>query len=84
MRSRLSECNIGHCRFNSSSMPWELKYIKGFERLAAAKQREVSIKSNMSRKYALVIVWLDQLAGIPILIGGTWVLTPASSKNLEE
>ncbi|HRP90884.1 MAG TPA: GIY-YIG nuclease family protein [Edaphocola sp.] len=48
---RLYEHNIGHSKFTSLGIPWELKYEEYFESLAEAKHREQYIKKQKSRKY---------------------------------
>ena len=51
MERRLYEHNIGHSKFTSTGMPWELKYTEKFQTLQEAKQRERKIKSMKSKKY---------------------------------
>ena len=51
MSRRLHEHNIGHSKFTSTGIPWELKYTEEFETLAQAKKRENQIKKMKSRKY---------------------------------
>jgi putative endonuclease len=51
MNRRLYEHNIGHSKFTSLGMPWELVYTEQFESLAEAKARELKIKKMKSRKY---------------------------------
>ena len=48
---RLNEHNIGHSKFTSTGLPWELKYKKEFSTLVEAKQYEAKIKKMKSRKY---------------------------------
>ena len=48
---RLYEHNIGHSKFTSTGMPWELKFTKEFETLQEAKVFEQKIKKMKSRKY---------------------------------
>ena len=48
---RLYEHNIGHSKFTSKGVPWELKYKEEFESLQQAKIREAYIKRMKSRKY---------------------------------
>ncbi len=51
MDRRLYEHNIGHSKFTSTGVPWQLKYTEMFETLAEAKKRELQIKKMKSRKY---------------------------------
>ena len=51
MNRRLYEHNIGHSKFTSTGMPWELKFTKEFETLQEAKVFEQKIKKMKSRKY---------------------------------
>ena len=48
---RIYEHNIGHSKFTSLGMPWQLMYTEEFETLLEAKQREKKIKEMKSRKY---------------------------------
>ena len=48
---RLHEHNIGHSKFTSTGIPWDLKYTEEFETLSQAKHRENTIKRMKSRKY---------------------------------
>ena len=48
---RLHEHNIGHSKFTSTGIPWELKFKKQFSTLLEAKQFELKIKKMKSRKY---------------------------------
>ena len=50
-KRRLYEHNIGHSKFTSLGIPWQLKYKEGFETLTEAKQKELIIKKMKSRKY---------------------------------
>ena len=51
LERRLYEHNIGHSKFTSLGVPWELKYTEIFETLPEAKKRELVIKKKKSRKY---------------------------------
>ena len=51
MDRRMREHNIGHSKFTSTGMPWQLMYTEEFETLQEAKQREKKIKEMKSRKY---------------------------------
>ena len=48
---RLREHNIGHSKFTSLGIPWNLVYKEDFESLAVAKKRELQIKKMKSRIY---------------------------------
>jgi putative endonuclease len=48
---RMYEHNIGHSKFTSTGIPWELVYKQHFETLILAKQFEAKIKKMKSRKY---------------------------------
>jgi putative endonuclease len=45
------EHNIGHSKFTSTGIPWQLKYKEEFETLIEAKKRELIIKKMKSKKY---------------------------------
>lgn len=51
LQRRLYEHNIGHSKFTSTGMPWEVKYTEEFDSLIDAKKRETEIKKKKSRKY---------------------------------
>jgi putative endonuclease len=51
LQKRLHEHNIGHSRFTSTGIPWEIKYSESFKTLQEAKKRELFIKRMKSRKY---------------------------------
>jgi putative endonuclease len=51
LQKRLHEYNVGHSRFTSTRIPWEIKYSESFETLQEAKKRELFIKRMKSRKY---------------------------------
>ncbi|RYY70502.1 MAG: GIY-YIG nuclease family protein [Chitinophagaceae bacterium] len=51
LERRLAEHNIGHSKFTSTGVPWELLYMEGYEDLPAAKKREMYIKKQKSRKF---------------------------------
>jgi len=51
MDRRLYEHNIGHSKFTSTGIPWIIVYREEFETLPLAKQREIHIKKQKSRKY---------------------------------
>ncbi len=48
---RLYEHNMGHSKFTSTGIPWELVFNEEWEDLALAKQREMKIKKMKSRTY---------------------------------
>jgi putative endonuclease len=48
---RLYEHNLGHSKFTSTGIPWELVYSEELEDLVLAKQRELRIKKMKSRIY---------------------------------
>ena len=47
----LHEHNIGHSKFTSTGIPWQLKYKEEFATVQEAKRRELAIKKMKSRKY---------------------------------
>ena len=51
LERRLYEHNIGHSKFTSTGIPWELKYTEQFNSLPEAKKREQEIKKRKSRIY---------------------------------
>ena len=51
LERRMYEHNIGHSKFTSTGVPWELMYTEIFESLPEAKKRELAIKKMKSRKY---------------------------------
>jgi putative endonuclease len=51
LERRLYEHNIGHSKFTSLGIPWDLKYKEVFETLQLAKKRELEIKKKKSRIY---------------------------------
>jgi putative endonuclease len=51
LERRLYEHNIGHSKFTSLGIPWELKYFEEYLTLPEARQRERKIKSLKSKKY---------------------------------
>jgi putative endonuclease len=51
LERRLYEHNIGHSKFTSLGVPWELAYTEEFDDLKLAKKRELEIKKRKSRKY---------------------------------
>ena len=51
MERRLYEHNIGHSKFTSLGVPWQIVYREEFSDLAAAKKRELQVKKLKSRKY---------------------------------
>jgi putative endonuclease len=48
---RLYEHNLGHSKFTSTGIPWELVYKEEWEDLILAKQRELKIKKMKSNAY---------------------------------
>ena len=51
LERRLHEHNIGHSKFTSTGIPWQLKYKEEFATVQEAKRRELAIKKMKSRKY---------------------------------
>ena len=51
LERRLYEHNIGHSKFTSTGIPWELKYKEQFDSLPDAKKTELEIKKKKSRTY---------------------------------
>jgi putative endonuclease len=51
LERRLYEHNIGHSKFTSTGMPWELMHSEQYETLAEARKIELSIKKMKSRKF---------------------------------
>ena len=56
LQRRFYEHNIGHSKFTSSGIPWELKYTQEFETLQSAKQKELAIKKMKSRTYIEALI----------------------------
>ncbi|WP_168171872.1 GIY-YIG nuclease family protein [Algoriphagus sp. A40] len=48
---RLYEHNIGHSKFTSTGVPWNLVYREEYQDLITAKKRELEIKKKKSRIY---------------------------------
>ena len=48
---RIEEHNRGKEKFTKTGMPWVIVYSEEFEILADARQRELQIKKQKSRKY---------------------------------
>ena len=48
---RLYEHNIGHSKYTSLGIPWQLVYKEEFSSLTEAKRRESYIKKMKSKKY---------------------------------
>jgi len=48
---RFYEHNLGHSKFTSTGIPWELVYTEEWDDLVLAKQRELKIKKMKSRIY---------------------------------
>ena len=53
---RLYEHNLGHSKFTSTGVPWELVYCEEFEDLVEAKRRETKIKKMKSRTYIEALI----------------------------
>ena len=53
---RLYEHNIGHSKFTSTGMPWDLVHKEEFQDLISAKRRETEIKKKKSRIYIEAII----------------------------
>ena len=51
MERRMYEHNLGHSKFTSIGVPWELVYEEEYSNLLEAKRREAQIKKMKSRKY---------------------------------
>ncbi len=51
LNRRLYEHNIGHSKFTSTGIPWELVHQEQWEDLILAKRRESEIKKKKSRKF---------------------------------
>jgi putative endonuclease len=51
LERRIYEHNIGHSKFTSLGVPWEIVYKEEFQTLLEAKKRESEIKKKKSRKY---------------------------------
>ena len=51
LKRRLYEHNLGHTKFTSTGVPWELVYEEEYSNLLEAKRREDQIKKMKSRKY---------------------------------
>lgn len=56
MERGLYEHNIGHSKFTSLGMPWELVHEEQFSTLPEAKIREQKIKRMKSRKYIEALI----------------------------
>ncbi|MFN3759985.1 MAG: GIY-YIG nuclease family protein [Algoriphagus aquaeductus] len=58
---RLYEHNLGHSKFTSTGVPWELVYKEEWVDLVSAKQRELKIKKMKSRAYIqdLIRKWTE-------------------------
>ncbi|WP_111393284.1 GIY-YIG nuclease family protein [Algoriphagus aquaeductus] len=61
---RLYEHNLGHSKFTSTGVPWELVYKEEWVDLVSAKQRELKIKKMKSRAYIqdLIRKWRTELS----------------------
>ncbi|MBS1585688.1 MAG: GIY-YIG nuclease family protein [Bacteroidetes bacterium] len=51
LKRLLYEHNIGHSKFTSTGVPWEIKHTEEFATLRDAKTREMEIKRKKSRRY---------------------------------
>lgn len=49
LERRIYEHNIGHSKFTSLGVPWEIIFKEEFEDLVSAKKREMEIKRKKSR-----------------------------------
>ena len=58
---RLYEHNLGHSKFTSTGIPWELVYKEEWEDLTLAKQREMKIKKMKSRTYIQDLIRKEHL-----------------------
>ena len=56
LERRMYEHNIGHSKFTSKGVPWELVYQETFDDLVSAKRREAKIKKMKSRKYLEALI----------------------------
>ena len=53
---RLYEHNLGHSKFTSTGIPWELVFKEEWQDLGLAKQRELKIKKMKSRTYIQYLI----------------------------
>ncbi|WP_370871209.1 GIY-YIG nuclease family protein [Algoriphagus sp.] len=51
LERRVYEHNVGHSKFTSTGIPWELAYKEEYPDLVLAKRRELAIKKRKSRVY---------------------------------
>ena len=51
LERRLYEHNIGHSKFTSLGIPWEIVFMEEHETTILSSKREMSIKKMKSRKY---------------------------------
>ena len=51
LERRIYEHSIGHSKFTSTGIPWQLVYKEHFESLPQAMRREREFKKTKSRKY---------------------------------
>jgi len=47
---------MGHSKFTSTGISWQMKYNEEFETLLEAKRRELAIKKMKSRKYIELLI----------------------------
>ncbi len=60
LERRLHEHNIGHSKFTSTGMPWDLVYKEEFQNLISAKRRETAIKKKKSRVFIEALIKSDK------------------------
>jgi putative endonuclease len=53
---RIYEHNIGHSRFTSFGIPWDLVYHERFDNQILARKREMHIKKQKSRKNIISLI----------------------------
>jgi putative endonuclease len=58
---RFYEHNIGHSKFTSTGMPWELIYSEEFQDLISAKRMEAEIKKKKSRIYIETLIKTNRI-----------------------
>jgi putative endonuclease len=66
LERRLYEHNIGHSKFTSLGIPWNLVYKEHYEDLKSAKKREKEIKRKKSGKYIEKLVGSSAGRTLPI------------------
>ncbi|MFH1392965.1 MAG: GIY-YIG nuclease family protein [Patescibacteria group bacterium] len=51
IEKRISEHNLGKCRYTSGRQPWKLIYQEEYKTRGEAMKREKFLKSGIGRKY---------------------------------